>query len=267
MFQFRRQLTPPRVAIAPPAVPPGQRVYAIGDVHGRLDLLVPAIDAVRADMAAAPAERAFLVFLGDLIDRGPASRQVVDLLRRADWSWITPVFLLGNHEEAMLAAYDGDLIALRDWTGFGGAETAESYGVSAVHHDCRSYWQALRDAIPREHIAFLRSFRDRFTLGDYLFVHAGIRPGVPIDRQHPRDLRWIREEFLDCRDHHGKVIVHGHTIVDAPELLPNRIGIDTGAYRTSRLTKLRLEGGQQVILDKPPAESATTKRVDRSEGP
>ena len=257
MLKFRRrQAACPPIPLASPALPEGRRVYAIGDVHGRLDLLQPAIEAVRADLAAAPVERAFLVFLGDLIDRGPASNGVLELLRTADWAGITPVFLLGNHEEAMLAAYDGDLGALRNWVGFGGAETAESYGVPPVlllREDWRGYWQAVRAAVPPEHIAFLRGFYDQFALGDYLFVHAGVRPGVAIDRQDPRDLRWIRDEFLLCPDHHGKVIVHGHTVADAPELLANRIGIDTGAYRTGRLTTLRLEGEEQRILGEPVA--------------
>ena len=252
MLTFRRRSSARAIVGGPPpGLPPGRRVYAIGDVHGRSDLLRPAIDAVRADLSAAPVERAFLVFLGDLIDRGPASREVLELLRAANWEGITPVFLLGNHEEAMIAAYDGDLGALRNWVGVGGAETAESYGVPPVlllRDDWGGYWQAVRAAVPPEHVEFLRGFYDQFALGDYLFVHAGVRPGVPIERQDPRDLRWIRDEFLFCPDHHGKVVVHGHTIVDAPELLANRIGIDTGAYRTGRLTTLRLEGTEQRIL-------------------
>lgn len=251
MLSFRRRPAQPSAPPAPPSLPHGRRAYAVGDVHGRLDLLCDAVAAVRADFAAAPVERAYVVFLGDLIDRGPASREVIELLRTADWGPITPVFLLGNHEEAMLAAYDGDLQMLRNWVGFGGAETAESYGVPPVlllRDDWRGYWQAVRTAVPPEHIAFLRGFYDQFALGDYLFVHAGVRPGVPIDRQNPRDLRWIRDEFLRSTDAFGKTVVHGHTIADDPEFLPNRIGIDTGAYRTGRLTVLRLEGQSQVIL-------------------
>lgn len=253
MLRFRRQ----RSDAAPfmrrdPGLPEGRRCYAIGDIHGRLDLLLSALSAVRSDLAAYPVDRAFLVILGDLIDRGPSSRDVVEYLRTADWSWITPVFLLGNHEEVLLAAYDGDLAALRSWTGFGGAETAESYGVSLVlllRDDWQGYWQALRAAVPAEHIEFLRGFYDQFALGDYMFVHAGVRPGTPIDGQNPRDLRWIRDEFLLCPDDFGKMVVHGHTISDAPEFRSNRIGIDTGAYRTGRLTVLRLEGEERRVLD------------------
>ncbi len=260
MFSFRRrQAARSPVSVAPPSLPAGRRVYAIGDVHGRFDLLAPAIEAVRGDLAAAPVDRVFLVFLGDLIDRGPASREVLEVLRTADWQGITPVFLLGNHEEAMLAAYDGDLGALRNWVGFGGAETAESYGVPPVlllREDWRGYWQAVRAAVPPEHVEFVRGFYDQFALGDYLFVHAGVRPGVALEQQDPRDLRWIRDEFLLCPDHHGKVVVHGHTVADAPELLANRIGIDTGAYRTGRLTTLRLEGTDRRILGEPVSEPA-----------
>ena len=217
------------------------------------------MEQIRADMRRHPVERAFLVFLGDLIDRGPTSAQVVEQLRTADWNWITPVFLLGNHEEAMLAAVDGDLDALRAWTGFGGAETAQSYGVSPVlllKNDWPGFLNALRAAIPREDIAFLRGFYDQFALGDYLFVHAGIRPGVALDRQNPADMRWIREEFLQSPVDFGKVVVHGHTISEAPELRPNRIGIDTGAYRTGRLTALRLDGDKQEIMQTDPGAAA-----------
>lgn len=250
MFRFKRRTTRAPDAPEAPTLPPDRRCYAVGDIHGRLDLLVEAIAAINADVCAHPVERAFAVFLGDLVDRGLESRGVVDRLRTQDWGSITPVFLMGNHEEAMLAAYDGDLTALRDWIGFGGAATAESYGVSPVlllREDWQGYWQALRAAIPPEHIGFLRGFFDRFALGDYLFVHAGVRPGIAIDHQHPRDLRWIREEFLSTSDSFGAVVVHGHTISDEPELLANRIGIDTGAYRTGRLTVLRLEGNTQRI--------------------
>jgi serine/threonine protein phosphatase 1 len=213
--------------------------------------LTAALTAIRADMKANPVERGFLVLLGDLIDRGPESGGIIEHLRTQAWDWITPVFLLGNHEESMLAAYDGDLQALRAWTGFGGAETAQSYGVSPVlllKDDWPGYLGALRGAVPPEHVAFLREFYDQFALGDYLFVHAGVRPGVALDRQNPNDLRWIREEFLTSVVDFGKVVVHGHTITEAPEFLANRIGIDTGAYRTGMLTVLRLEGERQEIL-------------------
>lgn len=234
-----------------PQLPDGRRCYAVGDIHGRLDLLTETLGAISADLEQHPAERAFLVFLGDLIDRGPASCEVVETLRTADWSWIQPVFLLGNHEEALLASYDGDVDALRSWMGFGGAETAESYGVSPVlllKGDWLGFQRALRAAIPAEHAEFIRGFYDQFALGDYLFVHAGVRPGIELARQDPRDLRWIRDEFLLSPADFGKVVVHGHTISEAPEQRANRIGIDTGAYRTGRLTTLRLDGVEQRFM-------------------
>jgi len=259
MFSFKRRgarPAAPPASLARPALPAGRRCYAVGDIHGRLDLLDRALDAVRADLDADPVERAFLVFLGDLIDRGPDSCGVIERLRTKQWNGITPVFLLGNHEEAMLASYDGDMETLRAWVGFGGADTAQSYGVPSVlllKNDWPGFLSALRNAVPQEHIAFLRDFYDQFALGDYLFVHAGVRPGVALERQNRRDLRWIREEFLLSDADFGKVVVHGHTIASEPQLLPNRIGIDTGAYHTGVLTTLRLEGEEQRILQTSPA--------------
>ena len=234
MLRFRRQSAPSIEVSAPPSLPPGRRAYAIGDVHGRLDLLLQAISVVRADLAAAPIERAYVVFL------------------------------LGNHEEAMLAAYDGDLAILQSWAGFGGAETAQSYGVPSLlvmRGDWPRCWQSIRIAVPVEHIEFMRSFQDQFTLGDYMFVHAGVRPGVPLKRQDPRDLRWIREEFLQSDEVFGKVVIHGHTISDEPEFCSNRIGIDTGAYRTGRLTVLRLEGDTQRVLNGGQARGSASASV------
>jgi serine/threonine protein phosphatase 1 len=258
-FKWRQRRNTAEARPVAPVVPSDRRCYAVGDIHGRLDLLDDLLGQIRADMERHPVERAFLVFLGDLIDRGPASAQVVGQLRTAEWDWITPVFLLGNHEEAMIAAYDGDIEALRAWTGFGGAETAESYGVSSVlllRDDWPGFLNALRAAIPRDDIEFLRGFYDQFALGDYLFVHAGVRPGVALDRQNPADLRWIREEFLKSPVDFGKVVVHGHTICAQPELLANRIGIDTGAYRTGLLTALRLDGDDQRVMQTAPAPAA-----------
>lgn len=254
MFSFKRRAARPAVPVSPsarPALPPGRRCYAVGDIHGRLDLLGETMDMIRRDLEDHPVEKAFLVFLGDLIDRGPASAQVIERLRTEDWNWVTPVFLLGNHEEALLGSYDGDFDTLRAWTGFGGAETAQSYGVPSVlllKNEWPGFLGALRAAIPQEHIAFLRDFYDRFALGDYLFVHAGIRPGVALERQNPSDMRWIREEFLLSTADFGKVVVHGHTIADQPQRPGNRIGIDTGAYRTGVLTTLRLDGDEQRFL-------------------
>ncbi|WP_341207099.1 metallophosphoesterase [uncultured Sphingomonas sp.] len=238
---------PPRRA----AVPAGMRVYAIGDVHGRADLLQPLLGWIAEDHARRGGEAALhIVALGDLIDRGPASAKVIDLFaadtrRNAHYS-----FLSGNHEEMLLAILDGEAEGVPDWLDHGGAETLESYGVDPARFwdDPEALPRVLRAALPSRHIAFLRAMRDQVRIGDYLFVHAGIRPGVPIDEQEGRDLRWIRKEFLTSHVDHGPVVVHGHTIVPKVDYRRNRIAIDTGAYRTGRLTALGLEGEARWTL-------------------
>ena len=196
--------------------------------------------------------KTLLVFLGDLIDRGPSSAQVIDRLRSYKADGVRTVFLLGNHEEVLLRILNGDASLIPSWLRFGGAECLKSYGADplaiAAHDDAEAI-SALRAAIPQEHVEFLRSFVDTCRFGDYLFVHAGIRPGVSIDQQLQSDLRWIREPFLFDQTDHGCVVVHGHTISPEVEERPNRIGIDTGAYRTGILTALALEGRERWYLD------------------
>lgn len=234
-----------------PVVPKGQRVYAIGDVHGRFDLLRDILATIERHQAGLPEARTFLVFLGDLIDRGPDSRAVIDYLSTFQPSWATPIFLQGNHEEGFLRSLEGDEDALRGWLQFGGAECAESYGVSPFRQatfNASLFAQELSLAVPRAHVDFIRSFYDSFTVGDYLFVHAGIRPGIPLADQDPHDLRWIRHDFLDNGLPHEAVVVHGHTIVEEPNELHNRIAIDTGAYRSGRLTALYAEAAERSFL-------------------
>ncbi len=227
-------------------MPPGKRCYAIGDIHGRLDLLTALVAMVARDDAAREPADTYLVLLGDLIDRGPDSRGVIDFLSCADhFAWAKPVFLLGNHEEAFLAVLDGDLTALDGWLRFGGLECIQSYGMSSAEilsMPPALLHRALRRIVPQPHIDFLAGFYDSFALGKYLFVHAGIRPGIPLEDQDPRDLRWIRRDFLDDRTDHGVTVVHGHTVVDVAAEHVNRIAIDTGAYATGRLSAVRLEG-------------------------
>ena len=244
---FRSPEAPP-----PPAarVPEGRRVYAIGDVHGRLDLLDQLLAMIDADeYARGPAETT-LVFLGDLIDRGPDSRGVVERALRIAEGDGDVRFLMGNHEEVFLAAMDGREGAMRFFVRIGGAETLESYGFNENElFETSEAMQALAEArIPAEHRTFIAGFEDRIEVGDYLFVHAGIRPGVPIDEQTGGDLRWIREPFLDHAGPHDRVIVHGHTIRPEVEDKGCRIGIDTGAYHSGRLTALGLEGGRRWLL-------------------
>ena len=232
-------------------VPAGHRVYAIGDVHGRDDLLGELLGSIEADHQSRDPAKLTVVFLGDLIDRGQSSSQVIERLRAYRPANARLVFLAGNHEEVLLRIVDGDARLLADWMRFGGAECVRSYGLELERlRDLppQRAVAAVREAIPRAHIGFLRSFDDTFRAGDYLFVHAGVRPGIPLDEQSRTDLRWIREPFLGDRTDHGFVVVHGHTIREAVEELPNRIGIDTGAYRHGVLTAIGLEAGERWFI-------------------
>lgn len=227
------------------------RAYAIGDVHGRLDLLDELLGRIEADNAGRDPARVTIVFLGDLIDRGPQSAQVVERLRRFHPAFAQTVFLMGNHEEVFLRVLGGDLTILPDWLRFGGAECLQSYGIDPAELQLRKaadVLKLLRQAIPNDHVKFLSGFVDTASFGRYLFVHAGIRPGVPLPQQIPEDLRWIRQPFLDHEADHGHVVVHGHTISRAVEVRPNRIGLDTGAYRSGVLSALGVEGEERWII-------------------
>jgi len=215
-------------------------VYAIGDIHGRLDLLRHLEAKIEADAARVDAVRRVVVCLGDYIDRGDDSYGVIEHLRQAPPSGFERICLIGNHESYLLRLFDDTSVAAA-WLANGGRETLSSYGVAppaGVDIDAAAeYLQAqLHACVPAAHMAFLRSLVLRHREGDYLFVHAGVRPGVALDRQDAEDLIWIRGEFLaDDRDF-GAVVVHGHSISERPQNLPNRIGIDTGAYASGRLT-------------------------------
>lgn len=233
---------------AGPESPVDTRAYVVGDIHGRLDLLNITLDRILDDCASGRPARVFVVFLGDYIDRGPDSCGVIERLKNWRPPAVSCVFLAGNHEEALLHVLQGNHALLADWLGFGGAECALSYGLKV--DDLRSTppreaAARLRGAIPIDHIEFLETLGDTFRFGDYLFVHAGILPGVPIEDQSTKDLRWIRDPFLDFKGDHGVVVVHGHTIVDETVQKANRIAIDTGAYKSGRLTTLVLEGKAQ----------------------
>lgn len=229
----------------------GYRAYVVGDVHGRLDLLEELLAKIHAELQHRPSAKTLLVFVGDLIDRGPSSAQVIERLRTYRREGIRPVFLLGNHEEVLLRILKGDAQLITKWRWFGGAECLESYGVDPSQFSHLTDEEALalvRRAIPKEHVEFLESFADSCRFGDYLFVHAGIRPGVELEQQRQSDLRWIREPFLLDESDHGFVVVHGHTIAREVEVRPNRIGIDTGAYRTGVLTALAIEGPERWLV-------------------
>lgn len=242
-----------------PAGARGWRAYGIGDIHGRLDLLEKLLDKIHDDLRRRPARKVLMIFVGDLIDRGPNSAQVVERLRTYSHPGIRTIFLLGNHEEVLLRilAGEGDLIA--KWCSFGGAECLQSYGVNSAKLVGLKDEDALaivRRAIPKKHVEFLQRFDDSCRFGDYLFVHAGIRPGVEVDQQRQSDLRWIRDPFLFDETDHGFVVVHGHTIRPEVEICPNRIGIDTGAYRSGILSALAIEGSDSWLLDTRTAEQA-----------
>lgn len=233
-----------------PSIPPGRRVYSIGDIHGRLDLLEELHGMIREDAAGFSGSKA-VVYLGDYIDRGSQSSQVLDLLMARELAGFETVYLMGNHEQSMLDFLE-DPESTAAWLAYGGQGTLLSYGVGLGKLMSRQNVNVLRDElevkVPKSHLDFLRSCRPVHTEGSYCFVHAGIRPGVPLKEQESADLLWIREEFIRSRAVHEHIVVHGHTIVDEVEWLPNRIGIDTGAYETGLLTALVLEGQDQRLL-------------------
>jgi len=228
---------------APGRVPDGVRVYAIGDIHGRADLLEQILGSVELDMArdAVGIERFAAVFLGDYIDRGPSSRRVLDILMNGIPKGLEAVFLKGNHEHFLVSFLDGTGDPA-SWLFNGGIAALASYGVEASEtvYMTRTEENRLRaavlDALPERHMVFLRGLRLSHREGAYLFVHAGVRPGVPLDQQMAEDQLWIRGPFLTSNSDFGAVVVHGHTITPNPLVLPNRIGLDTGAYDSDRLT-------------------------------
>ena len=225
------------------------RLYVIGDIHGRLDLLDRVVAAINRDVEAHGPD-ALTVTLGDYIDRGPSSRGVLDRLIANPFP--TPyVALKGNHEE-LLESFLADPAVGQHWRKLGGLETLHSYGVPVgelmVGRNYEEAAERLRAALPAEHVNFLHSLKTSFSHGKYFMCHAGVRPGVPLERQSDEDLLWIRDEFLSSRMNFGKIVVHGHTPTDEPEVLANRINIDTGAFATGRLTCVVLdEAGHRFL--------------------
>ena len=225
------------------------RLYVIGDIHGRLDLLDRVIEAIHRDVEA-HGSGALTVTLGDYIDRGPASRSVLDRLIGNPFP-TRLIALKGNHE-ALLERLLANPTLGEHWRNFGGAETLHSYGVPAgtlmAGKDYTAAADRLRAALPMEHFAFLQSLKTSFSHGKYFLCHAGVRPGAPLESQKEEDLLWIRDEFLNSKMDFGKIIVHGHTPRPEPEVLPNRINIDTGAFATGRLTCVVLEQDRHRFL-------------------
>ena len=250
MMNSIRHLFRPARAQYLPEVPEGKRVYAFGDIHGRLDLFTALVEAVEKDDLARSAAETEIILLGDLIDRGPDSAGVLEAAR--SWQTRRTVHVLsGNHEEMFLKSFD-DLGAFRNFLRFGGDETVRSYPVDKLAFEQAELAEAqelMRQAVPEADLEFIRGFENFREIGDYLFVHAGIRPGEPVLEQDVHDLRWIRGDFLEHHEDFGHVVVHGHSIREKPEIRHNRIGIDTGAFMSGRLTALGLEGAERWLIE------------------
>jgi len=235
---------------AKPRIPPHIRIYAVGDIHGRADLLEALFKRIDASVKKHPIKHAIQVFLGDYIDRSPNSRDVIEMLiaRKPEQAMIC---LKGNHESYALQFLD-DPSVLSEWMQAGGIHTLLSYGVKPStrgnprpEHDVA---RAFRAALPESHRQFMQNLELSFTCGGYFFAHAGVRPGIALREQREQDLLWIREDFLLHEEDFGKIIVHGHTPALEPDIRPNRINIDTGAFATGRLTCLVLQGDQMAIM-------------------
>ena len=231
-------------------VPDGTLVYCVGDIHGRDDLLWNMSERVDADMKTRSFDRAVTVFLGDYIDRGPGSKPVVERLASGEWP-TSIIALAGNHEDFLKDFLD-DAGILDFWRSQGGLATLHSYGVDVgpamVGRDFEKVQAGFTDRLPKHHRAFLGALKTSAVIGDYFFCHAGVRPGVALERQSRDDLVNIREPFLSSEAEYGKLVVHGHTPSVSPEIRSNRIGIDTAAYATGRLTCLVLEKDQQRFV-------------------
>lgn len=250
MIDFVNRLFRPKADEPMREIPPGERVYAIGDIHGRADLFLALANAVERDDRKRGTADTTIIMLGDLIDRGPESARVVDLARR--WAKRRKIrFLSGNHEEMFLQSFF-KTGTLRNFLKFGGLETLLSYGITEEELAGSTLDEIQRkmiDLVPWEDREFLRRFELVATVGDYVFVHAGIRPKREIKSQDPYDCRWIREPFLSYSGDPGFTVVHGHTVTDEPVVRSNRIGIDTGAFKSGRLTALALEGTDRRIIE------------------
>jgi serine/threonine protein phosphatase 1 len=264
MLQFFKSIFSDKEQTRMPSVPAGQRVYAVGDIHGCLELFDRLIAAIEEDDAAAAPATTTVILLGDLVDRGPDSAGV---LRRARaWQQTRNVrILLGNHEEMFVKSFDSEDM-MRHFMRHGGRQTVLSFGVRPKDLSAATIPEAqqlMREVVPASEIAFIETFEDMIRLGDYLFVHAGVDPDAPLDAQREQDLRWIREPFLSHSEPLELVVVHGHTISEQPQQTANRIGIDTGAYASGRLTALVLEGSRRRFIEAVMGEDGTITAAPR----
>ena len=232
-------------------LPQGVRIYAVGDIHGRLDLLNDLLARINDDISSRPAIRPLSIFLGDYIDRGPSSRETIDrLIEHAAAN--ESVFLKGNHEQIAIHCLR-DRGLFERWLRLGGVETLMSYGITpGAASDDRQIVRlqaAFHDALPQSHFRFLRDLQSSFAFGDYFFAHAGVKPDIPLSRQKESDLLWIRQEFLSSHNDFGKIIIHGHTPTREIEVGPNRVNVDTGAFATGRLTCLVIDESSLSFID------------------
>lgn len=242
LFSFRPKVT---------STAPKERIYAIGDIHGCYDLLRCLISVIVAHWEASEKKprRVRLLFLGDVIDRGPDSADCLRLI--ANLGKLPGVTCLkGNHEDLLLRSIAGDAEAQQIWLRNGGLATLASFEIDppSSTEDSFDFGERIKAAIPAEHLEFLQAAPAWLRSGDYFFAHAGVRPGVPLKRQDNFDLFFIRDEFTQSKEWHGALIVHGHSIVEHIEIRENRIAIDTGAYKSGRLSCICLEGANRQVL-------------------
>lgn len=265
MLQFLRSLFSDSDETAVSSIPPGRRVYAVGDIHGRLDLFEALISAIEQDDAAAGTAQTTIVLLGDLVDRGPDSAGVVRRARK--WQDNRDVRILtGNHEEMFLRSFKDEEM-MRHFLRHGGRQTVLSYGVdrnALSEADIEEAQQLMSKAVPESERVYIANFEDMVEIGQYVFVHAGVDPELPLSEQRKQDLRWIREPFLSHSEPLEKVVVHGHTICSDPEDRGNRIGIDTGAYSSGRLTALVLEGSRRRYIEAVERDDGTIRAAPRA---
>ena len=243
----------PTISLDDARTPDDMRIYAIGDSHGCLDELKALDQMISDDLLARPVERHKIIFLGDYVDRGPASAGCLQYLLERRASDSNVVCLKGNHEDKMVEFLANPIKLVDSFLTYGGDALAASYGVNApslpVSDDVmQKFCTSLQAAVPAHHLDFIDSLLSHVILGDYMFVHAGIRPNVPLDEQTAHDMMWVRREFIPHTELHEKVIVHGHTPHRKPEVMANRINVDTLCYDTGNLTAVVLEGNEHRFL-------------------
>jgi serine/threonine protein phosphatase 1 len=233
-------------------VQPDRRIYAIGDLHGQIELLEQMLNLIEYDLQKRPVADSIVVFLGDYVDRGHASAEVIERLASGNLPGTSQFFLCGNHEELFLDFLKSPMTGAA-WLDFGGYETAQSYGLAANARrmsipELIEFGDELNQLVPEAHKRFIASLVHYVEIDGYFFVHAGVLPGVPLSRQKPSDLLWIRDAFLNYEGNFEKVIVHGHTPRPRPENMISRINVDTGAYASQKLTSVVLENDQRLFI-------------------